>query len=202
MDLFESGYQRALRSAGALRAGAWVLVSPVMSRRMFFLDFIAYPLAILACLAAAFSAGDALAPFGLIVLGLGAWTLAEYLIHRFVLHHLPGVAAVHMAHHHAPRDLIGTPTAFTLAAFYLLAFWPLMHLAGLRPAAAFMAGLLAGYLAYAAVHYAVHHLGSGGSRMMRRLKRQHALHHHGNSDRNFGVTTAFWDWVFGTLDRR
>lgn len=198
MHQFDGQLQRALQLAGAARQTARNLVSPAMSRRMFFLDFVVYPLAILACLAAAFSAGDVLATIGFIALGLGGWTLAEYLIHRFVLHHLPGVAAIHMAHHHAPRELIGTPTIFSFAAFYLLAFWPLMHVAGLRPAAAFMAGLLGGYLAYAATHYAVHHLGSGGSSVLRSLKRQHALHHHGDSDRNFGVTSGLWDWVFGT----
>jgi sterol desaturase/sphingolipid hydroxylase (fatty acid hydroxylase superfamily) len=47
----------------------------------------------------------------------------------------------------------------------------------------------------------VHHLGSGGSRGLRRLIKLHAVHHH-DTDHNFGVTTAFWDRVFGTLASR
>jgi sterol desaturase/sphingolipid hydroxylase (fatty acid hydroxylase superfamily) len=32
-------------------------------------------------------------------------------------------------------------------------------------------------------------------------KRRHALHHHVCPDQNFGVTTDFWDAVFGTAFR-
>jgi sterol desaturase/sphingolipid hydroxylase (fatty acid hydroxylase superfamily) len=196
MAFADTGFERARRRA-------WGLVSPNMSPGMFFLDFAAYPLAIALCLFLAFDGGGPgrrLESAGLALSGLAAWTLAEYLIHRFVLHAVPGFAGVHMAHHGAPRELVGTPTVFSLAAFYAFAFWPIAHFAGAQAAGAFVAGLLGGYLAYAAAHYAVHHLGSGGYGLMQALKRQHALHHHGDSGRNFGVTTGFWDRVFGTFE--
>ena len=45
--------------------------------------------------------------------------------------------------------------------------------------------------------------GDGGepvhARYFYRLKRRHAQHHHVDGGRNFGVTTGFWDRIFGTV---
>lgn len=202
MELVEFQYQRLRRyvvKAGAAMGG---LVSPRMSQRMFFLDFIVYPILIVACLIVAFgndSYGQWLESLALVVFGYGFWTLAEYLVHRFVLHHVPMFSAVHNAHHDAPRELIGTPTVLSVAVFFCSAFLPVAEFYGVRPAGAWLAGLLSGYLSYAAIHYAVHHLGSGGYGLVKRLKRQHGVHHHRNGNCNFGVTTSLWDRLFGTL---
>ena len=170
----------------------------------FFLDFVVYPPLILLGLYMALVGVDA-AQFGLSVVlvlaGVAIWTLAEYLIHRFAFHHAPVLKPIHLAHHDAPRGLNGTPTIITVLVFYLLIYWPASHLMAAPSAAALTAGLMAGYLAYVAVHYIVHHMGSGGSKALRRLIKLHAMHHH-NSAHNFGVTSAFWDRVFGTLERR
>ncbi len=176
--------------------------SPDMSPRMFFLDFYVYPPVILVCLFFAFDHGGLeqwLKSAALIVSGFWFWTLTEYVAHRFVLHRVPVFATLHKAHHDEPHALIGTPTVFSLVVFYCFAFWPVAELDGMRPAASWFAGLLIGYLLYVTAHYLVHHVGSGGFRIIKKLKRQHALHHHGEADCNFGVTTSFWDRMFGTL---
>ncbi|OYU38482.1 MAG: fatty acid hydroxylase [Pseudorhodobacter sp. PARRP1] len=187
----------------ARRACDWVLqmFSADMPPWAFFLDFLIYPPLILLCvgLAVAEDAGFAVVPFA--VLGLLGWSLAEYLIHRFAFHHAPLLQPVHLAHHAAPRDLHGTPTVVTVAAFYGLVYWPLRGALPPDAAAAVMAGVLTGYLAYVALHYVVHHHGSGGRVWLRRLIRLHAVHHH-DAAHNFGVTSPLWDWVFGTLARR
>lgn len=187
----------------ARKAKTWVLqmFSAEMPAWMFFLDFLVYPPLILLCAVLAFGRQGGLGSVVMIALGLLGWSLAEYLIHRFAFHHAPVLQQIHLAHHAAPRELQGTPMLVTLLVFYGLVYWPLTWV--LRPewAAAVMAGVLLGYLAYISVHYVVHHLGSGGRAWLRRLIRLHAVHHH-DVAHNFGVTSPLWDWVFGTLARR
>jgi sterol desaturase/sphingolipid hydroxylase (fatty acid hydroxylase superfamily) len=204
MEILETGFARLRRFAVESQFSPFGSVSPQWSRRLFFLDFLVFPLAILVCLALAFTSEEGVSAARLILLfGLGyaAWTLIEYLTHRFVFHHFPVFTKMHLAHHHAPHDLIGTPTIVTLAAFAFLGFWPAYILANLAQAGALSAGLMSGYLAYVSIHYIVHNLGSGGHAWLKRLIRLHAVHHH-DMRHNFGVTTAFWDRMFGTLTRR
>ena len=63
---------------------------------------------------------------GLVLLGLGIWTLAEYLIHRFGFHHVPGLRNAHLMHHADPAGLHGSPTVVTVLIFGLLALAPLV----------------------------------------------------------------------------
>lgn len=181
------------------------LVSPTMSPRMFYLDFFVYPVIIFVCLILAFDKSGYeqwAKSLTLIIAGYCFWTLAEYLVHRFILHRVPVFSTLHMAHHDEPKELIGTPTIFSLAAFYCVAFLPIAEYDGIQPAASWLSGLLAGYLWYVVAHYAVHHVGSGGYIFIKKLKRQHALHHHSEDSCNYGVTTKLWDRLFGTLAER
>ena len=197
---------RIVHFMGQQIKSGWLILkpvaSPVMSPRMFYLDFFVYPPIILACLIIAFDHGGWLQwvkSVALIISGYGIWTLIEYVAHRFVLHRVVFFATLHGAHHDQPNALIGTPTVFSLAMFFCLAFWPIAEFDGMRPAASWFAGLLAGYFLYIVVHYLVHHVSSGGFRFIKVLKRRHALHHHSEVECNFGVTTNFWDRLFGTL---
>ncbi|MEP7172430.1 MAG: sterol desaturase family protein [Aestuariivirga sp.] len=205
MDLSKIGLKSMKRCIAVARASGRGILASQMPAAVFFLDFVVYPLLILGCLTIAFDGStprQAMINAALVISGYLAWGLVEYAVHRFVLHHVPFFSAVHRAHHNASDELIGTPTILSVMIFYCLVYWPGMELLGHRPAAAFSAGLLAGYLFYAGVHYAVHHLGSGGFAFLQVLKRQHAMHHHGASEKNFGVTTVFWDRLFGTLAAR
>jgi sterol desaturase/sphingolipid hydroxylase (fatty acid hydroxylase superfamily) len=187
-----------VRSREAFRG----LIATRMSPLFYFLDFVIYPPLILYFLIAGFSVQTFalfLLSLAALVLALVTWSLAEYLVHRFVLHHVPLFAAMHNAHHHAPSALIGTPTLLSLAVFLALAYWPLLEIAGRQLSSASMAGLLGGYLAYIVTHYAIHHWGSSGYGWAKALKRHHGLHHHQNGDSNFGVTNRFWDRLFRTL---
>jgi sterol desaturase/sphingolipid hydroxylase (fatty acid hydroxylase superfamily) len=204
----DSYFGRIRRLAGRSDFG---FLATAMSPRWYFMDFYVYPPLILLCLVAGFSgdvwqdAGSAL----LVAAGLLAWTLAEYLIHRFAFHHMPLVKDAHLEHHAEPEGLHGSPTLVSVLVFGLLAFLPLGWMFDLATAAALTAGLMMGYLAYVGVHYLIHHpalLGTGeaGSRArkaLRALIRAHGVHHH-QTGYNFGVTTLIWDRVFGTLHRR
>lgn len=175
-----------------------------VSEKLFFLDFAVFPALILLCVYLAFHDAwplQALQLAVIVLFGGLAWTFFEYVIHRFAFHHFPVLKPIHLAHHDEPRALTGTPTVVTVAAFYILAYGPVAFVAGGQIAAAWTAGIMAGYLVYVSVHYVVHHLGSGGSPTLRRLIRLHALHHHDDTH-NFGVTSDFWDRVFGTRSSR
>jgi cyclopropane-fatty-acyl-phospholipid synthase len=139
----------------------------------------------------------------LIGAGVLSWSLAEYAIHRFVLHGLPPFRRWHEAHHDRPMALICAPTVVSASLIVMLVFLPVFALAGLRPAAAFTLGVLAAYLAYTIAHHASHHWRARGGWLQRR-KRWHALHHHhrAGASSHFGVTTGVWDRVFGTAAAR
>jgi hypothetical protein len=61
-------------------------------------------------------------------------------------------------------------------------------------------GWIVGYFLYEYVHASAH-LHAPKGRYTRWLRKHHFHHHFGHPMRNHGVTTAFWDRVFGTLDR-
>jgi sterol desaturase/sphingolipid hydroxylase (fatty acid hydroxylase superfamily) len=144
----------------------------------------------------------------LFVIGLFAWTLLEYGLHRFVFHitlrfRNPNLAEFingsHLNHHVAPRDpdkLLVKPgygltvSAILLGLAYLLS-------GSFFAASGIMAGIWAGFLYYEAVHYRVH-LTTSPSGFIARQRRAHFYHHFTNKDKCFGVTSPLWDYVFRT----
>ena len=179
------------------RTWAYALVSPKMSRSLFFLDFYVYPIIIVFSLGLAALSTPFLLLIAEFIVGLFVWTFAEYLLHRFVLHSWPYFTDIHLAHHADAQDMIGTPTIFSVLFFYGGIYVPLWWLLGSAVALPSFSGFIAGYLAFAAVHFFVHH-SSGTNRFLRSWKKLHAIHHHSKTGNNYGVLTDFWDRVFGT----
>jgi len=131
-------------------------------------------------------------------LGLGGWTAIEYALHRFLLHGIDPFKRWHEEHHRRPGALICIPTIFSASLIFVLAFVPAFVLVGLWNACALTLGVIAGYVLYGATHHAVHHWRARSPWLTRR-KRWHALHHRGGASvGGYGVTTAFWDHVFGS----
>jgi sterol desaturase/sphingolipid hydroxylase (fatty acid hydroxylase superfamily) len=54
-----------------------------------------------------------------------------------------------------------------------------------------------GYLAYDMLHYAIHR-GVMKSRIGAYLRKHHLQHHYAVPERNFGVSSPLWDFVFRT----
>jgi cyclopropane-fatty-acyl-phospholipid synthase len=134
----------------------------------------------------------------LAILGLAGWTLVEYLLHRFVLHGLRPFSVWHAEHHQHPAALIYTPTILSAMLIAALVFLPARLLGDLWGACALTLGLLTGYLAYSVTHHATHH-GRADNAWLKRRKRWHALHHTPMAQPgHYGVTSAFWDHVFGS----
>lgn len=134
-----------------------------------------------------------------VVAGALAWTAMEYGAHRFVLHGLPPFKRWHAAHHERPSALICAPTIVSAALIGGLVFLPMWALAGWWPAVALTLGVLIGYLFYTVTHHATHHWHARG-RWLKERKRWHALHHRrGEWPVCYGVTTSFWDRLFGSV---
>jgi sterol desaturase/sphingolipid hydroxylase (fatty acid hydroxylase superfamily) len=136
--------------------------------------------------------------------GIAVWTLTEYLMHRYAFHFVPrtraGVALAYLSHgvHHAyPRDpdrlvmplIVSAPIAVVL----LLAG----HAIGGAGAYPFLGGFAVGYLAYDLIHYSIHRYDTK-SGVLNWLRRYHFQHHFAATDRQFGVSTPIWDYVFRT----
>jgi sterol desaturase/sphingolipid hydroxylase (fatty acid hydroxylase superfamily) len=120
----------------------------------------------------------------LFVGGVVGWTFAEYLVHRFVLH---GLAPIQHGLHHA------NPDEAVLTIFWQI--WVCFALTYLVAGGAFAAGALIAYAWYLFVHHCSHH---SSERLSLTLVEHHQSHHR-LATRNFGVSTTFWDRVFGTM---
>lgn len=141
-------------------------------------------------------------------LGILAWTLLEYGLHRFVFHMRFQVTnarlreivnAAHSSHHAAPRDpgklLVHPSYGLVISAGV---FWIFYIVSGsLFSAAGLIAGLWAGFLYYETVHYRVH-LTASASSLIAQQRGAHFYHHFTNNERCFGVTSPLWDYVFRT----
>jgi len=164
-------------------------------------DFIVYAvaataLALLLAIVAPYERRTEILAFAL--LGLAAWTLVEYVLHRFVLHGMQPFRAWHAEHHRRPRALIATTRILSAALIAALVFLPVLVLSDLWRAAALAFGLLTGYMVYAIVHHATHHW-RAETAWLRPIKRHHALHHSPVAAASrYGVTSALWDVVFRT----
>ena len=67
-----------------------------------------------------------------------------------------------------------------------------------EPGYAFGGGLLFGYSTYLAVHYAIH-MFKPPKNFLAVIWKHHNLHHFVGDDGAFGVSSPFWDYVFGTM---
>lgn len=136
--------------------------------------------------------------------GFFFWTLFEYAMHRFLFHisdHVHGTErfqyVLHGVHHHHPRDeerVFMPPLPGLLIASIILGI-NFIFMGG--NAWFFTAGMVAGYLVYAWIHYNVHL--KPPHRIFRLWWKHHAMHHFKYPDKAFGVSSPFWDYVFRTM---
>lgn len=148
----------------------------------------------------------------LVTFGCGVffWTFFEYTLHRFVFHFLAEnekaarfIYIIHGNHHEYPRDrerLFMPPVpSLILASLVFGLMYGLAFLLGWKEVVfAFFPGFVSGYLIYGSMHFAIH-AWNPPYRWMKPLWRNHHLHHYKNEHCGFGVSTTFWDRVFGTM---
>ena len=137
-------------------------------------------------------------------IGVASWTLTEYLLHRFLGHVHKGknfFKAEHLQHHSksnyfAPaykKAALALPVAIALVAVISL-------FTTLATAMAFVLGFLTMYVLYEATHARFHRKDPVAKPFII-LRKHHFYHHFHNPKTNHGVTTRFWDRVFGTFVR-
>ena len=128
--------------------------------------------------------------------GVAVFSFVEYGFHRWLFHGSVGILEQgHHKHHQQPLGHDSLP--FFLPPLALLAIVGLLAMvAPMTFALLLTAGLAAGYAIYGLSHAVIHNIRFRHS-LPRSWAAAHHIHHcHPGS--NFGVTTPFWDMVFGT----
>lgn len=140
----------------------------------------------------------------LFALGLFSFTFAEYAVHRFVYHMEPTTKTrakitytLHGIHHEYPKDKtrLALPPllAGALATIVFCVFFVLMG----EAAYSFFPGFMTGYAGYLAIHFMVHAY-PPPKNFFKQLWINHAIHHYKDDEALMGVSSPFWDYVFGT----
>jgi sterol desaturase/sphingolipid hydroxylase (fatty acid hydroxylase superfamily) len=137
-------------------------------------------------------------------IALISWTLFEYLAHRYLFHFVNENAWVkkihyfiHGIHHQFPRD---SDRLIMPSLPGLVIIWVLFNLFKLilgHNSYLFLAGFLNGWAFYVTIHYMIHAYKPIPG--LKSLWAHHAKHHYDRGDKAFGVSSPFWDYVFGTL---
>ncbi|MFQ5701791.1 MAG: sterol desaturase family protein [Acidobacteriota bacterium] len=167
---------------------------------LFWLPVIAYSLA----QALGRAEGRPLVTLAGLAAGLALWTIAEYILHRFVFHFEPSLGPLrrlhylmHGVHHDYPKDsrrLVMPPWVAVILACPFIGLFR----AALGPGALFFSvssGFLTGYLIYDMIHYALHHAPLTHPAWLL-LKQHHMRHHYRDPSHNYGVSSTLWDIVF------
>ena len=133
------------------------------------------------------------------LVGFALFSLAEYAIHRWLLHNPKTfLFPLHDAHHKHPNM---PASSFFLTGMVVLAIiWTFLRYAlGFREAGFFISGFAAAYSYYGIFHHVEHttRINQIPFRWMQKTWAAHSVHHR-LQETNFGVTSSFWDHVFKT----
>ncbi len=142
-------------------------------------------------------------------LGVFIWTFLEYFLHRFIFHldelvefHPVAITIhflLHGVHHFLPMDsmrLVMPPVLTILIMGPIYASFAFLF-QSFTIAKAVLGGGTFGYVCYDLTHYFIHHA-KPWMTYLSKLKSYHIRHHYFNPNQGFGITSSFWDIVFGT----
>ena len=147
---------------------------------------------------------------GLLVtcLGLLAFTLLEYMMHKHLFHMEPDTEikdkiqySTHGVHHDYPRDKDRLAMPPVISALYTVIFYLVFTLVMGDYALYFLPGFLIGYSLYLGVHFVVHAY-QPPKNFLKVLWVNHAIHHYKNPDVAFGVSSPLWDMLLGTMPKK
>lgn len=176
-----------------------LLSNYALSRRGYYADFWTVPFATSIAVIWLFSLHTVTAEVfaSAILAGLIAWTFIEYVVHRWGFHGF--MSKEHRLHHIHPNDFIGFSPVGT-AIIGAMSFWALTYALGPVIGVGLLVGLVIGYFSYIAVHDRMHHGHFARDSFLAKLNAAHEYHHR-RFKVNFGVTSPFWDIVFGTYQK-
>ena len=144
---------------------------------------------------------------GIFFAGFFVFTLAEYVMHRYLFHIGTSTKkreklqyTLHGVHHEFPKDKerLAMPPVMSIAIATTLLFVFKLILGDL--VFAFLPGFLVGYASYLAMHYILHTF-KAPKGIFNFLWANHAVHHYKDQSKAYGVSSPFWDYVFGTMPK-
>lgn len=202
-----SDAERPMSKAEMLSASPRIFDNPLLdklSRVHWTFPLVYLPLALFLFVKGAQSL-SLLVSLGLLAFGYVAWTLSEYVVHRWLFHwEMKGrlgerlhflLHGVHHVHPNDPLRLVMPP--LMSVPLMALAWVVILALFGLPYAYPVAAGFYVGYVVYDEIHFHVHHR-KPRTKIEMTLRRLHLLHHFRDPDRGYGVSAPYWDYVFGT----
>ncbi len=144
----------------------------------------------------------------LFLAGFFAFTLIEYIMHRFVFHLQPKTEkqekfayTVHGVHHDYPKDkdrlAMPPPLSLILSTLFFGFYYVIMG----NMVFGFLPGFLMGYASYLWVHYMVHAF-KPPKNFFKVLWVHHGIHHYKDPHNAFGVSSPFWDVIFRTMPKK
>lgn len=140
--------------------------------------------------------------FLMLLCGIVFWTFMEYVLHRFLGHVHKGnnfFKAEHLTHHSKVNYF--APFYKKIIASFILSiilFFILSLFFSFLPSLGFSLGFYGMYIIYENTHFRYHRFEPLIPPFII-LRKHHFYHHFHNPNVNHGVTTRFWDRVFGTF---
>lgn len=138
-------------------------------------------------------------------LGLFVFTLVEYVMHRYLFHISTSTKkrekfqyTLHGVHHEYPKDKerLAMPPVMSITISTMLLFIFKFFIGDI--VFAFLPGFLVGYAGYLVMHY-VQHIFKAPKGFFNSWWANHAVHHYKDQTKAYGVTSPFWDHIFGTM---
>ena len=135
------------------------------------------------------------------IFGAIAWSLCEYLLHRYVGHSkkvIGGFTKEHRSHHIDGNHFMPLRKKIRMSLRLLIPLSVLTtFIMGDHIGVGFSSGFFLFFIAYEVLHKRAHtHPPMNG--YGRWVRKHHFFHHFAAPHKNFGVTSPLWDLVFGT----
>lgn len=135
--------------------------------------------------------------------GAALWTFLEYVLHRFAFHEARGKNYGSREHlrHHGSEDTVLESWYLSWAGVIVVSLFLLPGIGELLDVAQFGWGVglghLLGYGFYDWIHWRAHRRPVSNA-YEATVRKHHFIHHFHAPMQNHGVTSPFWDHVFGT----
>jgi sterol desaturase/sphingolipid hydroxylase (fatty acid hydroxylase superfamily) len=142
---------------------------------------------------------------GMFAIGVVSFTWVEYNMHRYIFHMKTFTAlraklqyTIHGVHHEFPKDKdrLAMPPVLSVTISTILLLLLRVVLGDL--VFSFLPGFLVGYAYYLAIHYMVHAY-QPPKNFLKILWINHSMHHYRDGESIFGVSSPFWDYIYGTM---
>lgn len=137
--------------------------------------------------------------------GIFVFTFVEYIMHRYLFHIDTSTPrkekfqyTLHGVHHEYPKDKerLAMPPVMSITISTLLLFIFKLFIGDI--VFAFLPGFLVGYSGYLVMHY-IQHIFKAPKGYFKAWWVNHSIHHYKDQTKAYGVTSPFWDHVFGTM---